>query len=210
MVSYWLKIKQRLDIAFPLVITVFAASLAFNDLLGGKYGDDEIKLSNARNNSYQWYQAKGIKETILEGQLELIAVLQKSGSLAADKVEVMEALEHTIQTKVTRYNQEKKEILVGSSQLKPEEWVQAIDGKLGQVVGGKEYDTYLATLGEAGNYFDLATMLYQLCLVLGAIGIVLERPRVKWPFFNLTLVLGIAGLVMTSFGMRIAMTVPEL
>ncbi len=210
MFAQWSKLKQRLEIAFPLAIAIFAALLALNDLLGGKYGDDEIKLSNARNNSYQWYQAKGIKGTILEGQIELIDVLKASGSLAVDKVPVMDELKAGLTKKIKRYDQEKKEILVGSSQLKAEEWMQEVDGKLGQVIGGKEYDAYLLTLGDAGNQFDLASMLYQLCMVLGAVGIVVHRESIKWTFFHLTLSTGVTGALFSAYGLWIAIKVPEL
>ncbi len=61
------RLSANLDLAFPVVMSLFAGSLAINDLYGGKYGDDEILMGNLRASDYQWYQSKGIKETITGG-----------------------------------------------------------------------------------------------------------------------------------------------
>jgi hypothetical protein len=203
-------LKAKLEIAFPLTIAIFAAVLALNDLFSGKYGSDEIKLSNERNNSYQWYQSKGIKSTIVEGQLDLLQILVKTGSIEAAKREGIDQMIRELSTQVDRYDREKKEILLGSSQLKPEEWIQDIDGQLGKVIGGKEYDSHLITLGEAASYFDLAAMLFQICLVIGAIGIMMNQANLKWIFFNSTLATGVTGSILSLKGILIALTIPLL
>ncbi|MDQ3234382.1 MAG: DUF4337 domain-containing protein, partial [Pseudobdellovibrionaceae bacterium] len=172
-----------------------------NDLFAGKYGSDEIKLSNMRNNSYQWYQSKGIKSTIVEGQVDLLQVLLASGSIAADKNEDMQKLVGQLQGKVRKYEKEKTEILVGSRQLTQDQWVQPTDGKLGLIVGAKEYDGYLESLDSAGNFFDIASMLFQLCLVTGSVGIMISRPTMKWNFFQVTVFAGIVGIFLSLSGL---------
>jgi hypothetical protein len=200
----WMRLKSNLEVAMPLTIAIFAAILAINDLFAGKYGSDEIKVSNMRNNSYQWYQSKGIKSTIVEGQVDLLQVLLGSGSIAADKREDMEKLVGQLQSKVRKYEKEKTEILLGSKQLPEDQWIQPTDGKLGLIVGAKEFDTYLESLDSAGNFFDIASMLFQLCLVTGSVGIIITRPAMKWTFFQVTLFTGLTGIFLSAGGIWLA------
>jgi hypothetical protein len=200
----WMRLKYHLEVAMPLTIAVFAAVLAINDLFAGKYGSDEIKVSNMRNNSYQWYQSKGIKSTIVEGQVDLLQVLLGSGSIAADKREDMQKLVGQLQAKVRKYEKEKTEILMGSRQIPQDQWIQPTDGKLGLIVGAKEYDSYLESLGGAGNFFDIASMLFQLCLVTGSVGIIISRPAIKWAVFQVTVATGVIGLFLSAGGLWLA------
>jgi hypothetical protein len=200
----WMRLKYHLEVAMPLTIAIFAAVLAINDLFAGKYGSDEIKVSNMRNNSYQWYQSKGIKSTIVEGQVDLLQVLLGSGSIAAEKREDMQKLVGQLQAKVRKYEKEKTEILMGSRQIPEDQWIQPTDGKLGQIVGAKEYDGYLESLDSAGNFFDIASMLFQLCLVTGSVGIIISRPGMKWAFFQVTVFTGVVGLFLSAGGILVA------
>ncbi|MCX6130203.1 MAG: DUF4337 domain-containing protein, partial [Proteobacteria bacterium] len=201
----WRRLQQKLEVALPLSIAIFAAVLAINDLLSGKYGSDEIKLSNLRNNSLQWYQAKGIKGTIVEGQIDLLKVMIKSGSIAPDKRADMEELMRQMQLKLDRYDGEKREILVGSHNVPADQWVQELDGKMGQVTGAKEYENEIEKLGDAGDYFDFASMLFQLCLVTGAVGILVTQTSMKWTFFKTTAFTGIVGIVLSLQGLWLAL-----
>lgn len=204
MTKFWKRLQAELEVALPLTIALLAAALAINDLFAGKYGSDELKISNMRNNSYQWYQSKGIKGTIVEGQVDLLNVLLDSGSIASDKREDMQNLALQLKSKLKKYEKEKNEILEGSKQLPPNEWTQPIDGKLGQVVGAKEYDQSLLVLDEAGNFFDLASMLIQLSLVTGSVGIILHQGTIKWTFFQVTVLMGLLGFILSAGGIWVA------
>jgi len=65
-------------------------------------------------------------------------------------------------------------------------------------------------LGEAASYFDLAAMLFQICLVIGAIGIMMNQANLKWIFFNSTLATGVTGSILSLKGILIALTIPLL
>jgi hypothetical protein len=201
MLRFFEQLQQKLELALPLSIAIFAAALGINDLLSGNYGADEIKLSNLRNNSLQWYQSKGIKGTIVEGQADLVKVLIKSGSTAPDKRGHMAELLRQLQSKVNRYDSEKREILMGSRQIPAEQWTQEVDGKLGQLVGAKEYEQQIDQLAGAGDCFDLASMLFQLCLVTGAVGIVVPQASMKWAFFQATVCIGLVGIILGGQGL---------
>lgn len=185
--------NEKLEFIFPLAIALLAAALAINDLFEGKYGSDEIKLTNDRNSAYQWYQSKGIKETILEGQADLLKSMVQAGAIAATHSEAIESNIQANLKKVARYRKDKQEILVGSKALPESEWSQEVDGKLGKVTGAKEFEAAIGVLGEAGDAFDLATMLFQLSLVVGAIGIMMKKDKLRIAFFFLMCLGSVVG-----------------
>lgn len=200
----WVRLKSHMELVFPLSIAIFAAVLAMNDLFAGRYGSDELQLSNSRNNAYQWYQSKGIKETMLEGQQELLESLLMSGSIAPASVPTVEKFVKESKERIDRYKKEKKEILIGSKGLPQTDWVQDLDGEKGKIVGAKEYDHFLTDLGRAGDFFDIASMLLQICLVIGAIGIIVNRDSMKSHFLKLTLGTGLMGTLFFSQALWLA------
>lgn len=190
--------ESRYEFLFGLTLALFAALLAINDLGAGKYGDDELQLSNEKTSAYLWYQAKGIKESLTEGQRDLLEVLLDSESIRAEQRDSLTRLMQELGTQVSRYKQEKKEILMGSAYVGQENWVQDVAGQLGKVVGAKQIEDRLAVLGAAGERFDLANLFLQLSLVLGAIGILMRQQRAKVAFFALMTTSGVTGVVWSA------------
>ncbi len=197
------KSDKSFEIRCGVTIALFAALLAITDLFGGKYGDDEIKAINERSAAYQWYQSKSIKETILEGQLGLLQSLQRAGAIAA--VHEKGVSQHLIELEkdIRRYGKEKKEILLGSQKVGSENWIQDVDGKLGQVKGAQEFDAEVMQLAKAGDRLDLATLFLQISLVMGAISLVLANPRTQNLFYSLMAGLGLVGSVFMALGLML-------
>lgn len=188
--------EQHWEMRFGITLAIFAAALAINDLGAGKFGDDEIKETNEKSNSYMWYQSKGIKETLAEGQRDLIQTLLKAEAIAADKVTELDKVASKLDAQVERYKKEKHEILLGSATVGKENWAQEVDGKLGQVIGSKEREKVIERLSAAGDVFDFGTLCLQLCLVLGAIGLLLKIPQGRKLTFATVLTLGISGTLL--------------
>jgi hypothetical protein len=149
---------NRLETYCGLLLAVFAAILAIADLGGGKYGDDEIIETNEKSSAYMWYQSKSIKESLAEGQSELLKSLLQSGVIVEEKRGAIEGVVAGLEKEVERYSKEKREILLGSKAVGKENWIQELDGELGQIVGVKEWEEHLQILNQAGDYFDLATL----------------------------------------------------
>jgi hypothetical protein len=84
----------------------------------------------------------------------------------------------------------KKEILVGSATLDSTEWAQDKNGKFGEIVGANEWAGKAEKLGAAGDSFDLASLFLQMCLVMGAVGLVIGSSPAEASVF---LVAGFAG-----------------
>ena len=49
-----------------LTLAVLAAVLAITDIGGGRFGDDEIIAHNQKTNAFNWYQAKAVKESLID------------------------------------------------------------------------------------------------------------------------------------------------
>jgi Domain of unknown function (DUF4337) len=178
-----------------IIIALFAAVLAITDLGAGKFGDDELIAHNEKNNAYLWYQSKGIKETLVEGQRDTLESLVNAGSIQPTQLAAVHGLIQNLDGKVERYGKEKKEILLGSSTVGEANWAQDVDGEMGQVVGAKQWESQAMALGSVGDGFDNATLFLQMSLVLGAISLVLQKDGTKKSFFYGMIVLGAIGTV---------------
>lgn len=108
------RMKRRFEILFGLIVTIFAAVLALNELASGKYGDDELQASAERTSAYLWYQSKGIKETEVEGQRDMMKAFVEAGIVPTEKATGVLKQVEVLSARVDRYGKEKKEILEGS------------------------------------------------------------------------------------------------
>lgn len=183
----------RWEVLFGIVLAIFAAVLAVCDLGAGKFGDDELMAVNEKAAAYMWYQSKSIKESLSEGQAELLGALLDAGSVAGGSRAGVEAQREHLRDEAARYDREKTEILLGSAKVGKEKWAQEVDGELGKIVGATEWQQKATALGAAGDVFDLATLFLQMALVLGAIGLVVHQKTMKIAFFGFLVVLGLLG-----------------
>ena len=178
-----------------LTLATLAAVLAITDLGAGKYGDDEIIAHNQKANAFDWFQAKGIKQSLVEGQRDLLRILLESRVIPADAEGKMGKLLSSLDSDIGRYQKERKEILLGSKVVGQENWVLEEDGKLGQVKGAREWEAEAKALGAAGDTFDIATFFLQICLVMGAVSLILKGERMRNSFYGMMLLLGAVGAV---------------
>lgn len=178
-----------------LTLAVLAAALAVTDLGAGKYGDDEIIAHNQKANAFQWYQAKGIKQSLVEGQRDMITIMLDSGVVANENREKMAVMVAALDAEIGRYKKERKEILLGSQGVGKENWVLDEGGELGQVKGAREWEAETVKLGAVGDTFDIATFFLQICLVMGAISLLLKGERMRNTFYGLMVLLGGVGSV---------------
>lgn len=180
-----------------VAIAIFAAVLALNDMFAGKAGEDEIKLTNDKSAAYSWYQSKSIKETLTVGQANLMQTLLSSGAIQKQAESGVKAEVAKLLAKSETYEKQKNEILLGSNKVGKENWAQDVEGKLGEVKGAKEIEDEIAILAKAGDRFDLATLLLQLCLVMGAISLILKKESLQKKFFQGMLFVGLIGAVIS-------------
>ncbi len=190
---------RRFEIFAALALAVFAALLAMTDLGAGKYGDEEIIGTNAKANVYAWYQAKSVKQSLVEGQRDLILTLMTSGAIREEELSNLQHHVQKLDKEIGRYKMEKRELLLGSEVVGRENWVQELDGELGRIVGAREYEKRLEALGRAGDVFDIAVLFLQLCLVVGAVSLVIRERKLKWAFYGGMVLMGGIG---AAFSLR--------
>lgn len=187
------KKDNRFEMWCGLVLALFAAVLAITDLGAGKYGDDELIAHNEKNGAYLWYQSKGIKETLVEGQRDTLKALVQAGSIRPEQLPAIQTMITSLDADAERYSKEKREILLGSTTVGQANWAQDVDGEMGKVVGAEEWEAEAGRLGKAGDVFDISTFFLQLCLVAGAISLILQVDRMRWSFFSAMVLLGTVG-----------------
>jgi hypothetical protein len=178
-----------------LTLAILAAVLAITDLGAGKYGDDEIIAHNQKANAFEWYQAKGIKQSLVEGQRDLLRILLDSRVIPPEAEGKMGKLLASLDADIGRYQMERKEILLGSKAVGQDNWILEEEGKLGQVKGAREWEAEAKALGAAGDTFDMATFFLQICLVMGAVSLILKGERMRNTFYALMVLLGAIGAV---------------
>ncbi|MCE9500456.1 MAG: DUF4337 domain-containing protein [Leptospira sp.] len=199
--------NHRSEIVFGLTLSLFAAILAITDLGGGKFGDDEIIAINEKAAQYNWFQSKSVKQSLTEGQIEMLQTFTKAGVIRPEFKESISRIEKQFNEEVSRYKKEKKEILLGSSKVGKENWVQETDGKLGMIIGAKEWEEKTKVLGDAGDIFDGAVLFLQLSIVLGAIGLIIQNEKFRWVFFVVMVVLGSIGGVYSGIAFSKALAI---
>ncbi len=200
------KTKSK-ELLFGLLIAFFAALLAVADLGGSKFSDDQMVAVNEKSSAYQWYQAKSIKQTMTEGEMNMLNSLIDAKALAPDDTAAMLTYTNKLKKEAKRYSKEKKEILLGSSQIPKEDWAQDVNGVLGVVTGAKEWEAKADALDQAGDFFDYATLFFQICLVMAAIGLVIRNNKYKSSFLYAMITLGAVGLFFGIKAFLMAMSV---
>lgn len=198
--------EDNFEIRCGVVIAIFAAIMALTDMFAGKYGDDEIKFINEKSSAYMWFQAKSIRETVTEGQRDLINTMLENKSVSADQATKLGEHTKRLTAKIEKYEKEKMEILKGSASVGEANWAQDVNGELGKVTGALEYEQKINILGEAGDQFDLSNLFFQLCLVMGAISLVVKQYSLKKVFFTVMMTVGIIGTCYSVFAIRLAVT----
>lgn len=192
------KKDDHFELICGLALAILAAALAINDLGSGKFGGDEIAARSGGEKAYSWYAAKGLKENLAEGQRDTLGALLEAGIIAPEKSPGVTRTLAQLDAQIARYQKEKKEILLGSDAVGKENWIQDLDGELGKIKGAREWEHEIDTLDSAGDIFDMGTLFLQLCLVVGAISLIMKEPRLRWSFFTAMLGLGAVGIAFSA------------
>ncbi len=180
-----------------ITIAVFTAIFAINNMASGEYDKGELRLINEEASALSWYNAKSIKQTALEGQVELLDALLLTETVSPEASENIINGKTALLMRIDRYDAEKHEILEGSAHIPEEDWAQDVDGELGKVIGAKEFAAMAMVSEEAGNRTDLASLFFELCLVLGGISLLFESRRLRLMFFSIVLLTGFVGTATT-------------
>jgi hypothetical protein len=190
-----------------VILAFLAAVLAITDLASGRFEGNQSHAESEKTNAYSWYESKSIKQTLVEGQRDLLSTLLNSGEIQPGSRAAMSTMLTELDAKAIKYEKEKNEILLGSSVVGQENWAQDVNGELGKIVGAEEWKAQEEALDNAGDIFDMSGLFLQLSLVLGAIALVFQHDFAKRLFFGGMVLLGATGLIVSIYAFTQGMAV---
>jgi hypothetical protein len=194
------KVDDRFDMKVGVTLAIFASVLAIMEL-GGSYAEFGMNYAQAEKaNAFAWYNSKGIKQNLAEGQRDTLVSLLAAGVIGAEHADATRAYVAELEKTITRYDLEKDEILRGSAAVGEGKWAQKVDGELGQVIGAKEWEAESDAYGSVMEWFDFANLLLQICLVVGAISLVVRGPASRRYFYRGAVGMGLVGLAIGIHG----------
>ena len=197
--------SERAEAIGGVLIALFAALMAISQMVNGEL-EEEMMIAHNNVVSYSsWYQSKSIKESLKESELDYLHALIESGIVSGDKTDLIEQKISVVEKKIEKYDAEKTEILLGSSQVGKENWVQDIEGEMGKITGVKEWEQLTQTYDYATKKFDYALLFFQICIVLGAVCIIIyDSPALQKRLIVLMIIFGIIGTFLSIYGYTLA------
>ncbi|SFX59917.1 DUF4337 domain-containing protein [Cytophaga hutchinsonii] len=198
---------KNIELFIGVLIAVFAAILSINDLGGGRYGDDEMIAHKESAAMYEWSQAKSIKSILCQNQLQSLTTLEVTNTIKEGHEKIVDSIKNSQSKDIARYKKEMDEIRNGSANIDKKDWVIKDEktGALGNVTGAAEWKAEAEKLGEAGDKFDLASLFLQICIVFGAISLVIQKTSTRKMFLYLMIGMGIVGTYFMIHAYSIAM-----
>lgn len=193
--------SERAEALGGVLIAVFAALMAIADLVSGNVSEEKSISINNHSSYFSWYQSKSVKQSLQEGELNTLETLLKIGIVKPGKEAAIKEDIDKIRGSIKRYKMEKKEIMEGSANIPKEEWVQDLDGKMGAIVGVKEWEARREKLDAATNKFDMGMLFFQISLVLGAVCIIIyDNPKMQKAFIVAMIGSGLVGIAFSIYG----------
>jgi hypothetical protein len=187
--------ERRFESFSGIILAIFAALLAITNLGGSKFDSDKIIGTNEKTNVYAWYQSKSLKQDMLENQRDLIETLIQANVIEKNKHDVLNKMMTALNSRIESYGKEKKELLLGSKKVGKDNWAQEKNGEYGKIIGALEWERIIGQLGHAGSKFDVSVLFLELCLVIGAISLVMHNERLRIIFIAAMITLGLIGML---------------
>ncbi|MCM4171462.1 DUF4337 domain-containing protein [Arenibacter sp. TNZ] len=199
------KLLQRPETVGGILIAVFAAFMAITELVNNNL-EEEMMISHSQFVNYSnWYQSKSIKQSLKESELDYLTVLMETGIIPDDRITKVKTKIAQTKSLVLKYEAEKTEILVGSSNIPREHWSQDLDGEMGKIIGINEWENLTQEYDSATKKFDLGKLFFQICIVLGALCIIIhDNKKLQKNFIALMLAFGAIGIIISVYGFTLA------
>jgi hypothetical protein len=171
-----------------LMIAIMAAILAVGGLGGGNATDDMIENNIKSSDTWAFYQAKNVRQTMYRIEREkLQADLARGGLAGAARTEAETRLK-SYESTIARYDSEPDPEAPGD--------LTRGEGKKELSARAKSYEAAFEQAAHRDNNFDFAEVLLQLALVLGSVAILAVN---RW-ILILSAALGLLGALLTLNG----------
>ncbi len=171
-----------------LLIAILAAVLAIGGLGGGNATDDMVANNIKASDSWAFYQAKNVRQTMYEIAADELKASLEAGTVASAARPAAEARLKDYQSTIARYDSE-------PDPKAPNDLLKG-EGKKEIKARAQSYEQAFDHASERDNNFDLAEVLLQLALVLGSVAILALN---RW-ILGLSALLGLAGSLLTLNG----------
>jgi hypothetical protein len=168
-----------------LLIAVLAAVLAVGGLGGGNATDDMVASNIKASDTWAFYQAKNVRQTMYEIEAEKLKAALAAGTVVAAERTAAEARLKEYEATVARYD----------SEPDPKDPAKG-EGKKELSALARAHEAAFDEASARDNNFDYAEVLLQLALVLGSVAILAVN---RW-ILGLSLALGVAGSLLTLNG----------
>jgi hypothetical protein len=176
-----------------LMIATLAAVLAVGGLGGGNATDDMIGNNIKASDTWAFYQAKNVRQTMYEMEAERLKGALAAGSVAPAERPSAEARLKDYEATVARYD----------SEPDPKDPSKG-EGKKELAAQAKAYEAAFDEASQRDNNFDFAEVLLQLALVLGSVAILAVN---RWILIT-SAVLGTLGALLTLNGFLLLVPLP--
>ncbi|GGW40633.1 DUF4337 family protein [Arenibacter certesii] len=188
-----------------ILIAAFAALLAITELINSNLEEQTIISQNQQVSYSNWYQAKSIKQNLKESELDFLKAFMEIGIVPPEKHQNFKNIMAHTKSMVIKYEAEKTELLVGSSNIPRQYWAQDLDGEMGKIIGVKEWISMTQKYEEASQKMNFAKLLFQICIVLCAVCIVIrDNKKLQSNFIYLSLFFGALGITSAIYGCVLA------
>lgn len=179
-----------------LLIAFFAMLLALGSLGGGNVAEDMIHANIKASDTWAFYQAKNVRQTVYRLAADDMQALLATGNLSPEaRAQLEEKIERYTQT-VARYDDEPDPAAPGDS-LRGEGKKQ-----LSAQARSWERERELASAQDAN--FDYSEVALQLALVLGSVAILSLSRKVLW----ISVGLGAIGALLLMNGFLLLFPLP--
>ncbi len=168
-----------------LLIAFLAAILAVGGLGGGNATDDMIASNIKASDTWAFYQAKNVRQTMYEIEAEKLKAALAAGTIAPAERPAAEARLKDYERTIARYDSEPDPNDPSKGEGKKELSAQA-----------RAQEAAFEQASARDNSFDLAEVALQLALVLGSVAILAVN---RW-ILGLAAALGAAGALLTLNG----------
>src|SRR3712207_6214141 len=170
-----------------LMIAIMAAVLAVGGLGGGNATDDMIENNIKASDTWAFYQAKNVRQTMYKIEAEKLKTSLAAGIVSPAERPSAEARLKDYEATIARYD----------SEPDPNDPSKG-EGKKELSATAKGYEAAFEEAARRDNNFDFAEVLLQLALVLGSVAILAVN---RWILIT-SAALGALGALLTLNGFR--------
>jgi hypothetical protein len=189
-------IETRFRNRAALQIAIIAAVLAIGGLGGGNATDDMVANNIKASDSWSFYQAKTVRQTLYEVEADQLKASIASGTLAPAARAEAETRLKKYESTIARYDDE-PDAKAPNDPTKGE-------GKKQLKARAQSYEDAFDVASNQDNNFDLAETALQLALVLGSVAILSLN---RWILYA-SAALGVLGALLALNGFFLLVSLP--